>query len=300
MPVFVLSCTVGRQLNTRVRFVNIAWIPAGALLPVSGQVRFVMTGFVFLLESKFGECGKTSQKIGWMKSHLKLDAMTHSMCLTVQMVGAAVTREAEILTDLAARWTSIVHNGCLAFSTNVTVSSLTKECSASAFISAGLVGNGDVCDALECAVAEMKKGERAVLTVPASTSEAQLGLRDFANSATLTLELLDFDTPKSAYSLSEQEKVDLAAARKDVNAGLFKSGRTQLALRCYSKVTELLNSTDHFEEAGLKAKARECKKLCDGRRCRHLWGGSPLRDRRDSAVHRIPRSLVKCSCLHAD
>ena len=79
-----------------------------------------------------------------------------------------------------------------------------------------VVGNGEVCDALECAVAEMKKGERAVLTVPASTSEAQLGLRDFANSATLTFELLDFDTPKSTYSLSEQEKVDFAAARKDL------------------------------------------------------------------------------------
>merc|ERR1712136_580706 len=126
-----------------------------------------------------------------------------------------------------------------------------------------VVGNGEVCDALECAVAEMKKGERAVLTVPASTSEAQLGLIDFANSATLTFELLDFDTPKSTYSLSEQEKVDFAAARKDVGAGLFKSGRTQLALRCYSKITELLNSTDHFEEAELKAKARECKKLCE-------------------------------------
>merc|ERR1712136_110685 len=126
-----------------------------------------------------------------------------------------------------------------------------------------VVGNGEVCDALECAVAEMKKGERAVLTVPASTSEAQLGLRDFANSATLTFELLDFDTPKSTYSLSEQEKVDFAAARKDVGAGLFKSGRTQLALRCYSKITELLNSTDHFEEAELKAKAREAKKLCE-------------------------------------
>ena len=79
MPVFVLSCTWGLQLSTRVRFVNIAWIPAGALMPVSEQVRFVMTGFVFLLDSQFGECGKTSWKIGWMKSHLKPDALTCSM-----------------------------------------------------------------------------------------------------------------------------------------------------------------------------------------------------------------------------
>ena len=107
MPVFVLSCAVGLQLSTRVRFVNIAWIPAGASMAVSGQIRFVMTGFVFLLDSQFGECGNTSRKIGWMKSHLKLDALTcgmfpSSMCLVVLMAGTAATRKAEILTDLAA------------------------------------------------------------------------------------------------------------------------------------------------------------------------------------------------------
>jgi len=33
MPVFVLSCTVGLQLSTRVRFVNFAWIPAVEQMP---------------------------------------------------------------------------------------------------------------------------------------------------------------------------------------------------------------------------------------------------------------------------
>merc|ERR1712135_246794 len=56
-------------------------------------------------------------------------------------------------------------------------------------------GNGEVCDALECAVAEMKKGERAVVTVtvPAQATEAQLGLADLATTVVLTLELQEFE-----------------------------------------------------------------------------------------------------------
>merc|ERR1712136_215457 len=79
-----------------------------------------------------------------MKSHLKLDALTYTMflspmCLIVLMVGAAVTWKAEILMDFAAWWMFIIPNGCLAFTMNVTVSLLIKECSAFAFILAGLV-----------------------------------------------------------------------------------------------------------------------------------------------------------------
>eukprot|EP00450_Noctiluca_scintillans_P030133 CAMPEP_0194549832 /NCGR_PEP_ID=MMETSP0253-20130528/95404_1 /TAXON_ID=2966 /ORGANISM="Noctiluca scintillans" /LENGTH=503 /DNA_ID=CAMNT_0039397265 /DNA_START=480 /DNA_END=1992 /DNA_ORIENTATION=+ len=199
--VFVLSCIVGLQVCTRARFVNIVWILAGASMAVSGQVHFVMTGFVFQLVSQFGECGKNVMGDWMMKSHLKLDALTYTMflspmclivmavsgqvhfimagfvfqlvsqfgecgknvmgdwmmkshlkldaltytmflspmCLIVLMVGAAVTWKDEILTDFAAWWMFIIPNGCLAFTMNVTVSLLIKECSAFAFILAGLV-----------------------------------------------------------------------------------------------------------------------------------------------------------------
>ena len=60
LPVFVLSCIMGPQLSTLARFVNIAWILAGASMAVSGQVHFAMAGFVFLLDSQFRECGETS------------------------------------------------------------------------------------------------------------------------------------------------------------------------------------------------------------------------------------------------
>jgi len=142
--VFSLSCLVGLQYCTRARFVNIVWILAGSSMAVSGQVHFVMTGFVFQLVSQLGECGKNVMGDWMMKSHLKLDALTYTMflspmCLVVLVIGAAVTWKAEILTDLAAWWMYIIPNACLAFVMNVTVSLLIKECSAFAFILAGLV-----------------------------------------------------------------------------------------------------------------------------------------------------------------
>jgi len=128
-----------------------------------------------------------------------------------------------------------------------------------------IVGNGDVCDALECAVAEMKKGERAILTVtvPALVTEAQLGLAALTTTVVLTLELQELSSAKSSWELNEQEKVDFGTARKEVAAGLFKGGRTRMALGRYTKIIELLGHNDNFKDEDLKTKSKELKKVCE-------------------------------------
>jgi len=128
-----------------------------------------------------------------------------------------------------------------------------------------IVGNGDVCDALECAVAEMKKGERAILTVtvPALVTEVQLGLADLTSTVVLTLELQELGSAKSSWELNEQEKVDFATTRKEVAAGLFKCGRTRMALGRYTKIIELLGHNDNFKDEDLKTKSKELKKVCE-------------------------------------
>mmetsp|Transcript_67430 Transcript_67430/g.191146 ORF Transcript_67430/g.191146 Transcript_67430/m.191146 type:complete len:487 (+) Transcript_67430:1-1461(+) len=126
-------------------------------------------------------------------------------------------------------------------------------------------GNGDVCDALECAVAEMKKGERAVLTVAraALAAEPQLGLHEVAaKSIALTLELTEFEKPKDTWDMSEEEKIEFGVARKTVGTTLFKSGRLGLALQRYKKVGDLLSYTDNFKEEN-KARAAELKQTCE-------------------------------------
>jgi len=127
------------------------------------------------------------------------------------------------------------------------------------------VGNGEVCDALEFAAAEMKKGERAVLTVEKASlaAESQIGLRDVASQkVVLTLELTAFEKAKDTWSMSEEEKVEFGAARKEMGSALFKSGRLMMALQRYKKVSDLFSYIDNFKPEN-KDKAKELKQLSE-------------------------------------
>eukprot|EP00929_Paragymnodinium_shiwhaense_P109610 TRINITY_DN76085_c0_g1_i1.p1 TRINITY_DN76085_c0_g1~~TRINITY_DN76085_c0_g1_i1.p1 ORF type:complete len:566 (+),score=194.78 TRINITY_DN76085_c0_g1_i1:157-1854(+) len=128
-----------------------------------------------------------------------------------------------------------------------------------------ITGNGEVCDALEFAVAEMKKGEMAVLTStrPTGCQEAQLGLAAInASTAVLTLELQEFVKEQDTYDMSEEDKVVFGKQRKEVGGNLFKQGRYALALERYKKVCDLFGYTDSYSDE-LKAQAKDLKKLCD-------------------------------------
>jgi len=127
-------------------------------------------------------------------------------------------------------------------------------------------GNGEICDALEFAVAEMKKGEHAVLTVksPSLVAEGQLGLKDVAaDVVVLHMELQDFDKPKETYDMSEEEKVQFGLARKDVGANLFKGSRFVMALMRYKKVADIFNYIDNWKDEDQKKKAKDLKKVCE-------------------------------------
>jgi len=127
-------------------------------------------------------------------------------------------------------------------------------------------GNGEVCDALEFAVAEMKKGERATFTVktPSLAAEAQLGLKDMAaDQVVFTVELQDYEKAKETYDMSEEEKIEFAVSRKDAGASLFKAGRLAMALQRYKRVVDTFSYIDGFKEEHNKAKAKELKRACE-------------------------------------
>lgn len=127
-------------------------------------------------------------------------------------------------------------------------------------------GNGEVCDALEFAVAKMKKGERAVLTVkkPSLVADGELGLKGVvADEVVLHVELQDFDKPKETYDMSEEETVQFGLARKDVGANLFKGSRFTMALLRYKKVVDLFNRIDTWKDEDQKQKAKDIKKVCE-------------------------------------
>eukprot|EP00931_Biecheleriopsis_adriatica_P118668 TRINITY_DN94015_c0_g1_i1.p1 TRINITY_DN94015_c0_g1~~TRINITY_DN94015_c0_g1_i1.p1 ORF type:complete len:582 (-),score=196.91 TRINITY_DN94015_c0_g1_i1:76-1821(-) len=127
-----------------------------------------------------------------------------------------------------------------------------------------IAGNGEVCDALECAVAEMKKGEKAILTVtkPSLAAEEKLGIKcDSCSQVVLTVQLLDFEKGKDQWDMSEEEKVEFATARKEIGTSLFKSGRFDMALQRYKKASDMFSYIDNFKPEN-KEKASELKKVC--------------------------------------
>jgi len=128
------------------------------------------------------------------------------------------------------------------------------------------VGNGEVCDALECAVCEMKKGEKALLTCtkPQLCVDERIGLSSIsADTVVLTLELQSFEKAKDTWSMSEAEKLEYAAARKEAGSTLFRAGRVALAMGRYKKVLDVFSYVDDLKDEGNKTKAKDMKKACN-------------------------------------
>jgi len=127
------------------------------------------------------------------------------------------------------------------------------------------VGNGEVCDVLECTVGNMKKGEKAIVTVTnvALIQEAQLGLTGVkADKVILAVELAEFEKGTDTWKMSEEEKVEFGGQRKEIGTTLFKAVRLSIALQRYKQVGELFSSIDNYKEEN-KAKAVALKKSCN-------------------------------------
>mmetsp|Transcript_71380 Transcript_71380/g.220657 ORF Transcript_71380/g.220657 Transcript_71380/m.220657 type:complete len:601 (+) Transcript_71380:79-1881(+) len=165
-------------------------------------------------------------------------------------------------------------------------------------------GNGEVCDALEFAVLEMKKQERAIVTCtkPALCIEPQLGLKELpmADKVVLTLELTEFEKAKDTWSMSEEEKVEFGLGRKDVGAQLFKAARIEMALDRYKKIIDLFSYIDNFKEEN-KTKAKDLKKACELNKAACHLKLSDFQDAKKSCdnVLKEERDNVKAHFRHA-
>jgi len=126
------------------------------------------------------------------------------------------------------------------------------------------VGNGEVCDALEFAVAEMKRGEHCIVTCKdvSLCAEPRLGLqRGDTMEVSFALHLVQFDNGTEMSQLSEEEQLMYAAARKEMGSSLFKAGRVKLALGRYSKVSELFGYVESLSPSA-RSQALELRRLC--------------------------------------
>lgn len=126
-------------------------------------------------------------------------------------------------------------------------------------------GDGQVPDALELAIMDMKKGEKAILHVKRPQDVVkQLGLPDSESNDEIFLTMvLDSFEQAPALGMDESaQKVERAAARKEVGTKHFKAGRFAMAVLRYKSVTDILNYVEHFEDE-IKGKAKDLRLTCE-------------------------------------
>jgi len=124
---------------------------------------------------------------------------------------------------------------------------------------------GDVCDVIEGASRDMKRGEHCLVTcvVPWKVQEPKLGLGEVdLPKVVLGLEMISFSKGKEMWSRTNEDKVELALDRKDCAAKLFKNKRFEMALDKYKKVVETIGSHDQFHDE-LKKGCAELKRTVE-------------------------------------
>uniref|UniRef100_A0A7S1RFA6 Sugar phosphate transporter domain-containing protein n=1 Tax=Alexandrium catenella TaxID=2925 RepID=A0A7S1RFA6_ALECA len=142
MIVFTISCIAGLQSCSRVRVFVITWVILSASVSISGEVHFVLLGFLFQAVSQLAEC--TRHVMGECLLRGKMfDPLTYTLflapgCFLVLAVANACRWSPGILGDLARCWQLLLANASVAFVLNLLVACVVKECSAVGFVLCGI------------------------------------------------------------------------------------------------------------------------------------------------------------------
>lgn len=142
--IFALSCWVGSQVFDRMKFVIVCWIMCGLALAVTGEIHFVLIGFLFQLTSQLGDVSRQIMQ-EWIlnASDVKLDPLTYLLLiapcsLAVLTIVSAFTYDPLIPERMLAHWHLLVPNALVAFALNVSTSMVVKHTSAMALTLASI------------------------------------------------------------------------------------------------------------------------------------------------------------------
>lgn len=132
-----------------------------------------------------------------------------------------------------------------------------------------IVGEGEVCDVLECTCLRMKKGEHAIVTCtsPELAVCERLGLKEgLAAPIIFALEMTEFEDDEKRvhwWKANDEERVNIAKQRKLSGGALFKRNRMWLAQARYDVITRMFLNTDKIQDEKVKAEAVELKRDCE-------------------------------------
>jgi len=122
-----------------------------------------------------------------------------------------------------------------------------------------ITGAEEVPAGLDQAVTNMKKGEKALVTVKPEYAFGKEGRKDVQippnEIVQYEVELLEFDKEKGSWEMNAQEKFEVAQKKKEEGNQLFSKNKYRRAIKKYEKATQLFE----YEE-GLKDTEKETAK----------------------------------------
>ncbi|XP_023004143.1 peptidyl-prolyl cis-trans isomerase FKBP62-like [Cucurbita maxima] len=125
-----------------------------------------------------------------------------------------------------------------------------------------------VIDGLDKAVATMKKGEKALLTIApeyafgSSESKQELAVVPPNSTVYYEVELVAFDKEKESWDMNNQEKIEAAGKKKEEGNVLFKAGKFARASKRYEKAVKFIEHDSSFSEEE-KKQAKALKVACN-------------------------------------
>ncbi|KAK7321630.1 hypothetical protein VNO77_32458 [Canavalia gladiata] len=109
-----------------------------------------------------------------------------------------------------------------------------------------------VITGLDRAVASMKKGERAIISIHPDYAFGNVEVRrDLAivppgSNVVYDVEMMDFVKEKAPWELDSKEKIEVAGRKKEEGNVLFKSGNYRRALKKYDKAADFVSEDGSF------------------------------------------------------
>ncbi|KAM0973335.1 hypothetical protein FF1_016692 [Malus domestica] len=130
-----------------------------------------------------------------------------------------------------------------------------------------IIDEEQVIAGLDRAVATMKKGELAILTIHPDFGFGSVEVRrDLAvvppcSNVFFEVEMLDFIREKAPWEMSNQERLEAAGKKKEEGNLLFKKGKLQQAGKKYDKAADYVSEDGNFGDDESKL-ARTLRMLC--------------------------------------
>jgi hypothetical protein len=144
VPIFLISVLVGLQQMTLARIVVIIVILGGSAMTITGELNFVLIGFLFQLISQLAESSRNVLGEWMMTANFRLDPLTYTMSmapftLIPLAIATAATWQSQIPAAALAHSHVLLVNMTIAVVLNICVSCVISTCSATSFVLAGVV-----------------------------------------------------------------------------------------------------------------------------------------------------------------